>query len=562
MTVPADLIVTRGKVVTVDPAFRIAEAVAVRNGRIAAVGKAGEIEPLAGEATRVIDAGSRTVIPGLIDGHAHMDREGLKGVFPSLAGCRSIDDILGRIEALVADKAPDEWVVTMPVGDPPYYFDVPDCLEEKRFPTRWELDRVAPHNPVYVRPIWGYWRHTFPLVSVANSKALEIAGITEDTKPPTETVSFDRDPRTGALTGVIRESTFMPVMELGFFHMMPGFTHHDRVQGLKEAMRVYNAFGTTSVFEEHGAAQELIQAYQAVHAVGAATVRADLVFSPSWTPFGEVDYGAALSGWSGWLGNGGLGDGWLRVAGLYTEIGPGPESLWRARAAPYTGWAGFNYDCGVPRERMTEFMIAAARNDIRISAIGIDFLDHYEEVNKVVPIGGKRWVIGHLNVVTPEQIERAADLGVVMTTHTNRYIFKQAHLLKEELGAERENDIAPLRSLREAGVPIGLATDNVPPSLFHPIWHAVSRYNMYADEAVGRDQALSREEAIRCATMGSAYVTFSEDRKGSLEKGKFSDMAILSDDPLTCAEDAIKDIVAETTIVGGGVVYERGTDAG
>lgn len=554
---PADLIVTNGKVVTVDTKDTVAEAVAVRGERIAAVGGAAEIAALAGDGTAIIDAGGRAVIPGLIDGHAHMDREGLKGVFPSLSGCRSIDDILQRIEALVAEKQPGEWVVTMPIGEAPYYFGVPDNLAEKRFPTRQELDRVSPDNPVYIRPIWGFWRHTLPLVSVANSKALEIAGIGRDTQDPVETVTLERD-SAGDPTGVIYERTFMPVAELGFFHMMPGFTHADRVAGLTEAMRIYNSFGTTSVFEEHGAAQELIQAYQAVNAAGTATARANLVFSPSWTSLGEVDYDAALANWSGWLGGQGLGDDWLRVEGLYTDFGGLAENTWRIKAAPYTGWSGFNYDCGVPRERMLEFMTAAARNNIRLTAIGIDFLDYYEQVNKIVPITDRRWVIGHLNVVTPDQISRARDLGVVMTTHTNRYIFKQAHLLKEELGAERENDIAPLRSLLDAGVPIGLATDNVPPSLWHPIWQTVSRYNMYSEEAVGRDQALSREQALRCATMGSAHVIFAENERGSIEHGKLADMAILSDDPLTCAEDSLKDIVAEKTIVGGKVVYERG----
>lgn len=554
---PADLIVTNGKVVTVDSAFSIAEAVAVRGDRIAAVGRAAEIAELAGDDTTVIDAGGRAVIPGLVDGHAHMDREGLKGVYPSLSGCRSIDDILQRIEALVAEEQAGEWVVTMPIGEPPYYFGVPDNLAEKRFPTRQELDRVSPDNPVYIRPIWGFWRHTLPLVSVANSKALTVAGIGRGTPDPTGTVRFERD-GAGDPTGVIYEHTFMPVVELGFFHMMPGFTHADRVAGLKEAMQIYNSFGTTSVFEEHGAAQELIQAYQAVNAAGQATARANLVFSPSWTSLGAVDYDAALAGWSGWLGGRGLGDDWLRVEGIYTDFGGLAENTWRVKAAPYTGWSGFNYDCGVPRERMLEFMTAAARNNIRVTAIGIEFLDYYEQVNKVVPITDRRWVIGHLNVVTPDQISRARDLGVVMTTHTNRYIFKQAHLLKQELGAERENDIAPLRSLLEAGVPVGLATDNVPPSLWHPFWQTVSRYNMYSEEAVGRDQALTREQALRCATMGSAQVIFAEKDRGSIETGKLADLAILNDDPLSCAEDALKDIAADTTIVGGTVVYERG----
>jgi len=150
-----DLIVTNAKVATVDASNSIAEAVAVTGEKITAVGRSGEIAALAGPNTRIIDAGGRAVIPGLMDGHAHMDREGLKGVFPSLEGCRSIGDVLDRIRALAAKAAPGEWIVTMPLGDPPYYWNVPGCLAENRFPTRQELDQAAPDNPVYIRPIWG-----------------------------------------------------------------------------------------------------------------------------------------------------------------------------------------------------------------------------------------------------------------------------------------------------------------------------------------------------------------------------------------------------------------------
>ena len=99
-------------------------------------------------------------MPGLIDGHAHMDREGLKGVFPSLGKVRSIKDIQDRIAELARASRPGEWIVTMPIGDPPYYFDMPDLLTEKRWPTRQELDDAAPNNPVFIRSIWGFWRHT------------------------------------------------------------------------------------------------------------------------------------------------------------------------------------------------------------------------------------------------------------------------------------------------------------------------------------------------------------------------------------------------------------------
>jgi predicted amidohydrolase YtcJ len=552
-----DTIIQGGKVITCDAGGSVADALAVKDGRIMAVGKGADIAGLADGHTDTIDAAGRAVVPGLIDGHAHLDREGLKSVFPSLAGCTSIDDILQRIEALAKQKSPGEWIVTMPVGDPPYYWDVPDNLAEKRLPTRWELDRVAPDNPVYIRPIWGYWRHVLPICSVANSLALEIAGLGPGMEPPPEAIEFETDPETGQFNGIIVENTFVPIAELGYFHMMPRFEHADRVGGLRAAMRSYNACGTTGVFEEHGCAQELIRAWQAVHDAGDMTVRARLMFSPSWLSMGETDPARVLGGWAAWLGGTGLGDDWLRVAGLYTEFGIGAENRLRARAAPYTGWAGFNADCGVPRARMRDLLVAAAEADIRIATIEIGYLDLYEEVDRIVPIRDRRWIIGHLNCATPDQIARIRDLGLVMTAHTNRYIFKDGHRTREQIGGAAENTISPLRSLREAGVHVALATDNVPNSLFHPVWHAVSRYNRVSQDAIAPDQALSRAEALRCATIEGAHLTFEEDVRGSLEAGKFADVAVLSDDPLTCPEDTIKDIVAEITMVGGDIVYRR-----
>ena len=553
-----DLIVTNAKVVTINPSNRIAEAVASKGEYIMAVGGTAEVSNLAGPNTRTIDAAGRTVIPGLMDGHAHMDREGLKDVFPSLEGCRSVDDILNRISTIAGNTKSGDWIVTMPVGDPPYYWNVPGCLAENRFPTRQELDDAAPNNPVYIRPIWGYWRHQLPLESVANTEALELAGISKDIDPATSTIEFEKD-ATGELTGLIREQHFMPVAELGYFQMAPRFTHSDRITGLKKAMGIYNSTATTSILEEHGAAQELISAYQAVNAAGDATVRAHLIYSPAWGGAQEIDYATIMQNWTAWLGQYGLGDSWLRVGGMFTDTGMDADAMFRATAAPYTGWSGFNYDNGVPQNRIVEFMIEAARNGIRLAVIGPRFLEMFDEVNRAIDITDKRWIIGHLDTLNADQIQKASDLGVVMTTHTNRYIYKHGHILRDELGPERLNDIAPVRRLLDAGVNIALATDNVPTTLFYPIWHVVSRWNMVSNDRIAPEQAISREEALRCGTMGGAHLTFEEDRKGSLEEGKLADMAVLSTDPLTCAEEEIKDIVADITIVGGKVVYERNT---
>ncbi|MBI2821326.1 MAG: amidohydrolase [Acidobacteria bacterium] len=553
--VEADLILRNGKIITVDSAFRIAQAVAVRGERIAAVGDNDSIGRLAGADTRIIDLSGRAVMPGLIDCHAHMDREGLKAVWPALDGARSIDDVLARIEALVGKAGPGEWIVTMPLGDPPYYWDVPDTLREKRFPTRWDLDRVAPDNPVYIRSIWGFWRHTLPLVSIANSAALQAAGITRQTVPPCDTVKIERDSG-GEPTGVFLEWSYMPVVELSLMAAAPRFTHAHRVEGLRRSMQVYNAAGTTSIYEEHGIAGEVLAAYQELADGGELTVRSHLAFSPSWSS-AEAPARELLQSWARWLAGRGLGDAILRMEGLYAEIDTSVENSIRARQRPYTGWAGFYYDSALPREAVREVVLEAARCNIRVCGCWTDLLDLYEEVDRVVPIGDRRWVLGHINVLTGEQIRKIRDLGLALTTHTNRYVFKEGELLRKRVGPGAENTVVPLRSLLDAGVHVALATDNVPPSLFHPVWHCIARIDHHSGKVIAPEQRLTRQEALRAATIEGAWVTFDEARKGSIEPGKLADLVILSADPLRVEEPEIKNIVAETTLVGGRIVFQR-----
>jgi predicted amidohydrolase YtcJ len=150
---PADMILKNGRIVTVDAAFTVAQSIAIAGDRIIAVGADAVTAAHGGPATRVVDLKGKTVVPGLIDGHAHMDREALRNVFPSLGRVRSIGDIQDRIAELARGKQPGEWIVAMPIGDPPFYLDVPEILAEKRWPTRQELDAAAPDNPVYIRAI-------------------------------------------------------------------------------------------------------------------------------------------------------------------------------------------------------------------------------------------------------------------------------------------------------------------------------------------------------------------------------------------------------------------------
>jgi predicted amidohydrolase YtcJ len=554
----ADLVLRGGKVITVDAAFTIAEAIAVAGDRILAVGPDAAMAAHIGPGTRVFDLAGRTVMPGLIDGHAHMDREGLKGVYPALGPVRSIRDIQDRIAELARAKKPGEWIVTMPIGDPPYYWDVPDILAEKRWPTRQDLDAAAPDNPVFIRSIWGFWRHTLPLVSCANSQALRLAGITRDTVSPVDTLAIVKD-RDGDPAGVFIENEMQPIAELIWFRRAAGFTRADRAHAMPLSQAAYLACGTTSVFEEHGVANELLRAYKDAARDGTLVMRANLAFSPNWKAAGDAPLGQLIEAWAGWLGEPALGDDQLKVAGLTIGIGGNAADEARATAAPYTGWAGFNYDAFLPRDKAKELLLACAANDIRAVALAgtsPGMLDLYEEVDREIPLRGRRWVLGHIVSLSPHDIERVARMGIVLTTHTNRNIYKEGHLLQRRLPPERHREITPLRDLLDAGVNVGLATDNVPVSLFWPVWEAVARLNRYTNERIAPEQAISRAEALRCATIKNAYLTFDETKKGSLEAGKLADLAVLSDDPLTVAESRLADITASMTMVGGRMVHE------
>ena len=509
--------------------------------------------------TRVLDLKKRAVTPGLIDGHAHMDREALRNVFPALGKVRSIKDIQDRIAELARGKKPGEWVVTMPIGDPPYYFDMPGLLAEKRWPTRQELDAAAPNNPVFIRSIWGYWRGTFPLVSCANTEALKRAGITRDTVSPVPSLVIEKDGN-GDPTGVFVEQEMAPIAEIIWFRDAARFSHADRLRALPESAKAYHSFGTTSTFEGHGIANEVLGVYKQAFRDGTLTMRSTLAYSANWPAAGDAPLGPFVEAWAGWLGEPGLGNDMLKMGGLYVQVGRGKADEVRASAGSYTGWAGFNSGHGLPPDRFKELLLHCAANDIRAVAIagggGLGVLDYYEEVDKKIPLKGRRWVVSHVNVISPRDIERIVKMGLVLTTHTNAYLYKALETTAGKLKPEQYDDIVPLNALREAGVTVSLATDNTPISLWYPVAQTVARKDFKTHRMFGEKQALSRMEALRCATANGAYLTFDEAKKGTLEAGKYADLSVLSADPLTVAEDKLADMTAQMTMVGGKIVHE------
>jgi predicted amidohydrolase YtcJ len=556
---PAEVVLRNAHIITVDGRDTMVRAIAIAGGKILAVGADADMTKHIVPPTRLFDMKGRTVTPGLIDSHAHMDREALRHIFPSLGPVRSIKDIQNRIAEVARGKKPGEWIVTMPIGDPPFYVGVPDSLAEKRWPTRQELDAAAPHNPVYIRPIWGYWRGTFPLVSCANTAALIRAGVTRDTVAPVPSVRIEKDGN-GDPTGVFFEEEYAPLVELIWFRDAASFTAADRLRTLPESAKAYHSFGTTSIFEGHGVANELLRTYRQAHHAGALTMRSTLALSANWSAAGNAPLGPFLEAWLGWLGEPGLGDDMLKMSGLYVHLGRSEADNARAAAGLYTGWAGFNSNHGLPRDRVKELLLHCAKNDIRPTCItggtGNEMLDLYEEVDKEISINDRRWVMSHINVISPRERDRIVKLGLVLTTQTNNYLYKSLERNAAKLEPEQHDDIVPLKSLREAGVTVALATDNTPITLWQPVQQTILRKAFGSGRAFGEAQALSPMEALRCATANGAYLTFDEKKKGSLEAGKFADLAVLSANPLTVAADQLGGIASVMTMVGGKIVHE------
>jgi predicted amidohydrolase YtcJ len=540
-----DLILHSGHIHTGDSQAVTVGALSIVGHRVQAVGQTAELLKTADQKTKLIDLKGSCVIPGLTDGHAHLDREGLRHQLPSLQHAQSLTDVLDVIADEVRHRVEGSWILTQPIGRPPEFLtDVAHLI-----PTRFDLDRVSPKHPVFIRPIWGYWSNAVPFSCVANSMALNLAGIGPHTRSPSQEVLIDRD-ATGQPTGIFWEKSLVPLVEHTLMRCAPGFSSAQREQALLHGMAQYNKVGTTCVFEGHGVASEVIQAYKSVHASGASTVRALLTFSPNWQLNGQGDAALLLKDWAAWVSRSGMGDDILRVQGLYAEIDSDPHNnQLRASNHPCTGWAGFQAGCALPLDVMKVLVQEAARSSIRLCGIWPNLLDLFEYANQTQPIAPMRWVLGHQRFLTRDQIARIKDLGIVLTTHTNRHIYKDGDRMLSE-GMHDLNDLVPLQSLLQSGVPVAFGSDNMPPSLFHPMWHAISRKSR-GGQRVGESQAIERNQALKIATQGGAYLCFDEGQRGRLIPGFLADLAILSADPLVCDEEVLPQIQATGVMVNG-----------
>lgn len=547
----AELVITGGRIITVNARDDVAEAVAVLGGRIVAVGRTSEIDPLIGPRTEVIRLRGQTVVPGFIDPHNHFMLYGqwLAGVDAKWPANTRVGDILARVRAKAAALPAGQWVVGFGVED--------SALEERRFPTRQELDAAAPAHPVFLKHRSGH-------AAVANSLALAAARIDEASPPPAGG-HMDRDPATGRLNGVLREKSATALIEA----LLPKPTKDEMKEGVIAAGKLYASAGITSVHDAGADARpETYRAYQEAVQEGRLKQR---VYAMIWGWPGDhmvLDRDLGLRT--------GFGDERLRLGSVKLFCDGSIQVFTCAFYEPYITLdtdSTRTHPRGVlqmtPNELNTMVLDAHERGfQVAIHAqgdYGIDVaLDAIEYAMWKSPRPDPRHRIEHCQCVTDAGLARMKRLGVIGSFYPHHSWYWADRHISTFIGEERARRMNPMKSAMRAGIvtvghsdaPIAAIGDPMfgAEPLFG-IWCAVNRTTR-AGKVIGPEERLTPLEGIRAFTINGAYASFEESIKGSIEPGKLADFAILDKDPCAVPPWAIRDIKVERTIIGGETVFQ------
>jgi predicted amidohydrolase YtcJ len=546
-----DLLIKGATIRTCDKTGRVVEALAIKGGTIAAAGPLGEVAVNQGPDTKVLDLTGRTITPGFFDAHPHIDRQGLKHLGGVPLVCHSIAEILDVVRQSVARTPKGEWVVLMPMAtDVDQFIDNPSQLKEGRFPTRADLDAVSPDHPVFIRAPWGWWGRP-PFVSIANTRAMQLAGVTRDS-PNLHNLEISRDEK-GDPDGIFLDRNFAPILEYTYFNCVPRFTYEDRVIGVRRGVAEFSSFGTTATYEGHGVTPAILKAYQDVHSSGDLSVRMQIPLSLPSAAFDSRKIGDLLHHWAPQLRDRGYGDDMLRIEGACVDVGDPNVAQIIGRSYPYEQWAGHFYQ-SLPHEQFIELGVLSAKLRIRLNCLICYDLERvlraYEEIDKQVRIRDLRWVMIHLVEATADQLRRIKELGVVVTVVPSFMYTAADRFDLDKLGSRG----VPVDAMLDAGIRTVFSTDNAPSSMLFAMWQSVSRWDSLSQSKIG-ETSLTRDQALRLSSEAGHYISWNENARGALEAGKDADFVVLDGDPITCPEDEIKDIPVVSTYVGGKEVY-------
>jgi predicted amidohydrolase YtcJ len=541
---PADLILTGGNIITINPIRSRAQAVAVLGGRILALGSTAEMVSLRGPRTEVVDLKGRTVVPGFNDAHNHMIIFGLQLQmvplkYPEIG---SIPDLIEALRKRADSQKPDTWVAGAGYEN--------NKLSEVRHPTRWDLDRVSAGHFVIVR-------HTSGHMCVINSRAMELAGITADTPDP-EGGHIQRN-EAGEPTGLLQETAQDLVRDQ--FYPYPT---EPLVDALAAANRIYLSEGITSQSDAgigFHADTELL-AYQEAVSLGKLKVRSNLMVLVDTLrdipqANGESFFGLSQGIRTGW------GNDRLRIGPL--KIFSDGSILGRTAAMddPFEGEPENNGFFAADQAQLRDQIIKGHCSGWQIAVhccgdrASAFILDCYEEAMKRLARPDCRHRIEHCGVVNPRILERLVALDVLPVPQQH-FIGELGEGLKASLGTERARWCYPQKSYLARGIPIPGSSDrpvvNGAPLLgiHDAVNQKIDSGNDYAPE-----EKITPEAAIRMYTLNSAYSSFEENVKGSVEPGKLADLTILGADPTTVDPEEIATIPVCGTVINGDILYRN-----
>lgn len=527
-----DLVLFNGVVWTVDAAFSRAEAVAVRRDRIVAVGDSATIRRLAGPKTRLIDLAGRALIPGLMDNHLH-GAGGGPGV--DLSRSRSISDVVAAVKARATIAAAGEVIVSNSDWHEAQ-------LREQRLPLRDDLDRAAPGRAVVL--VRG--GHEY----ILNSAALRRFGIDERTAEPAGG-RISRYPG-GRLNGELVDAA----KALASLPPPPPPSWEERKAARRAEYARLNAVGLTTV-RHPGISVDEYRLIGEMRAAGELTMHVNALLRPGGPPEAVL---AALD-------SSGLkpdeGDSWLRAGGVKLAVDGGFEGglMREAYEEPWGREGAFKGLQTVARDQYLALVRGLNQRGWRVAthAVGdaaIDLvLDAYERANAERSLSARRWSIEHAFIGRKDQLPRMRALGLYLSLQDHLYL--AGPILLKYWGPARAALTTPVRMYLDAGLPVSSGTD-APVVPYSPLWtmyHFASR-DTISGGVLGPGQRVSRQEALRMATMGNAWLMMEEADKGSIEAGKLADLVVLSQDPVTCFDLQLRDARVLMTVVAGRVVFD------
>jgi len=553
---PADLILAGGPVITLDSESRVAEAVAVRGDRVVAVGTAAGIEALAGPGTQRVDLAGRAVTPGLMDAHVHFASGGASRLYRldlSYPNVESIGDVQ-RLVAAQAERAGEgEWVRGGGWDE--------GKLDELRYIYASDLDAVVPERPVWLS-------HTMGHYGVANSLALQMAGITSDTPdPPGGTIDRDAD---GNPTGVLKESAQGLVSRL-----IPGVGPEQQREGIRSLADAFNAECMTGG-KDPGIGPGTWDAYRDVLADGDLSVRIFTLWRGRDGTIDEVRaYADSLAIFTRPYES--TGDDRLISGGvkLYIDGSGGARTAWlyedwnREHTGTDAGNRGYpTMDPDELRQRFRAYHDAGLHVSVHsIGDRGIDWtVDSFVEALEATPTRGLRHGIIHANIPTDRALDIMAELQrdweAAYPEPSPSFTWWIGDTYAGNFGPERALRLNPFRSYRERGMIWASGSDYfvTPFPARYGVWASVARrplLGVYGAQPYGTEQSVDAETALRSFTTWVAHQMFLEDDVGTIEPGKYADLAVWDRNPLTVPTDELRDMTCEMTVFNGEVVYER-----